>query len=183
MKLHIGCGEKFLPGYIHLDARAYPHVDYVTKADDLSMFESNSIEEIYACHILEHFPRVAMRFDEQHRGGVLVEWHRVLKSNGILRIAVPDFEAIVEEYKHSKNLELIMGLLYGGQNYEYNFHYQTYDFNRLKNLLTQVGFNSVSRYDWHEFLPVGYDDFSRAYIPHMDFENGRLMSLNVIAQK
>ena len=27
------------------------------------------------------------------------------------------------------------------------------------------------------------DDCSRAYLPHMDFENGRLMSLNVVARK
>ena len=61
MKLHIGCGEKFLPGYKHLDVREYPHIDYVTKADDLSMFADESIEEIYACHVLEHFPRAAMK--------------------------------------------------------------------------------------------------------------------------
>ncbi len=83
----------------------------------------------------------------------------------------------------SKNLELIMGLLYGGQNYEYNFHYQAYDFNRLSDLLKEVGFSKIERYDWKDFLPPDYDDFSRAYLPHMDFEKGRLMSLNVIAIK
>ena len=121
--------------------------------------------------------------DESNAGGVLKEWYRVLKFNGKLRIAVPDFNAIVEEYQSSHNLELIMGLLYGGQNYEYNYHYQAYDFNRIDMLLKQVGFSKVERYDWRDFLPKGYDDFSRAYIPHMDFGNGRLMSLNVIAIK
>lgn len=76
-----------------------------------------------------------------------------------------------------------MGLLYGGQNYEYNFHYQTYDFQRLKDLLQHAGFSEVERYDWRDFLPEGYDDYSRSYLPHMDFEQGRLMSLNVIAKK
>lgn len=111
------------------------------------------------------------------------EWYRVLKFGGILRIAVPNFEAIVEEYLSSKNLELVMGLLYGGQNYEYNFHYQTYDFKRLSDLLTAAGFSKVELYDWREFLPPNYDDYSRSYLPHMDFEHGRLMSLNVIAVK
>ena len=60
MKLHIGCGEKFLPGFKHLDVRKYPHIDYVSNADDLSMFDDNSIEEIYACHVLEHFHRSAL---------------------------------------------------------------------------------------------------------------------------
>ena len=106
-----------------------------------------------------------------------------METGGFLRIAVPNFEAIVEEYLSSRNLELVMGLLYGGQNYEYNFHYQTYDFKRLADLLTDAGFSDVQLYDWREFLPAGYDDFSRAYLPHMDFEHGRLMSLNVVATK
>lgn len=65
MKLHVGCGERFLPGWKHLDARKFPHVDYVTdKLDKLDMFADNSVEEIYACHVLEHFTRAEMR-----RGG------------------------------------------------------------------------------------------------------------------
>ena len=184
MKLHIGCGEKYLPGYKHVDARNFPHVDYVTdKLDKLEMFENDSVDEIYACHILEHFPRVAMKPGKGGGSPLLKEWRRVLKVGGILRIAVPNFESIVEEYLSSRNLELVMGLLYGGQNYEYNFHYQTYDFKRLSALLKDAGFSEVKRYDWREFLPADYDDFSRAYLPHMDFEHGRLMSLNVIAIK
>ena len=61
MKLHLGCGERYLPGWKHLDARKFPHVDYVTdKLDKLNMFADNSVEEIYACHVLEHFPRTEM---------------------------------------------------------------------------------------------------------------------------
>lgn len=73
--------------------------------------------------------------------------------------------------------------MYGGQNYEFNFHYNTFDFVYLKNKLLACGFREVKRYDWKEFLPEGYDDYSRAYLPHMDFEHGRLMSLNVEAIK
>lgn len=179
MKLHVGCGERYLPGWKHLDARKFPHVDYVTdKLDKLDMFADNSVEEIYACHVLEHFTRAEMKW-----GGLLNEWNRILEVGGVLRIAVPDFEAVVEEYLSSRNLELVMGLLYGGQNYEYNFHYQTYDFKRLSELLKRAGFSSVERYDWQDFLPPDYDDYSRAYLPHMDFEHGRLMSLNVVATK
>ena len=68
MKLHIGCGEKFLHGYVHVDARKFPHVDYVTdKLNKLDMFEDNSVDEIYACHILEHFTRSEMK---PQQGGV-----------------------------------------------------------------------------------------------------------------
>ena len=176
MKLHIGCGERYLPGFQHLDIRPYPHVDYISRADDLSIFANNSVQEIYACHILEHFTRKAIT-------GVLEEWNRVLCSGGVLRVAVPNFEAITQEYLANGDLERIMGLLYGGQNYEFNFHYQVYDFQRLETLLKGAGFSSVERYRWQDFLPNGYDDFSRAYLPYMDFEHGRLMSFNVVAKK
>jgi len=63
------------------------------------------------------------------------------------------------------------------------YHYTTFDFGYLKELLEKSGFQSIKRYDWKEFLPDDYDDYSRSYFPHMDFENGRLMSLNVIARK
>lgn len=185
MKLHIGCGEKVLKisggdnkieVYKNVDLLDLPHIDYRTSADNLYMIEDNTIEEIYACHVLEHFGR----YDSIK---VINEWYRVLKHNGILRIAVPNFESIVKVYSQGMDIEKIMGLLYGGQNYKYNFHYQTFDFNRLKKLLHASNFKNIQLYNWEEFLPENFDDFSRAYLPHMDFENGTLMSLNVKANK
>ncbi|MDR2599840.1 MAG: methyltransferase domain-containing protein [Oscillospiraceae bacterium] len=155
-----------------MDVIKQDHIDFVGDACDLSFLDDSSIDEIYACHVLEHFKRHEIC-------NVLKEWCRVLKRGGVLRLAVPNFSAICVEYKQCGNLDLVLGLLYGGQDYEYNFHYQVYDFDRIKRLLEDTGFHDVQEYDWKEFLPDGYDDFSRAYLPHMDFENGRLMSLNV----
>lgn len=177
MKLHIGCGKRNLPGYKHFDIRPLDdHIDFIGTADDLSQFLDNSIEEIYACHLLEHFGR-----NDVDR--VLTEWNRVLVEGGILRIAVPDFEAVAAEYTEKHDLSKVMGLLYGGQDYEFNYHFVTFDFATLKEHLEKCGFTGVERYDEKEFLPEDYDDYSRAYLPHMDFQNGRHMSLNVIARK
>ena len=76
-----------------------------------------------------------------------------------------------------------MGLLYGGQDYKNNYHYCTFDYALLSEKLRNAGFVRIERYDWQTFLPDGYDDFSRAYLPHMDFAHGTLMSLNVKARK
>lgn len=175
MKLHLGCGEKYLPGFKHMDVREGSHIDYIGNAENLDMFEDDSIEELYACHLLEHIKRADLL-------GVLKEWNRVLVTGGILRIAVPDFESIVKVYLKEGNLGQLMGLLYGGQNYKYNFHYQTFDLAFIKERLELTGFGDVKRYDWREFIPGGYDDFSKAYLPHMD-TNGQLMSLNITAKK
>ena len=76
-KLHLGCGKRFIPGFIHIDVIDYPHVDHVTSIDNLSIIDDNSIELIYNCHILEHFKR-------REINNVLKEWFRVLKPDGIL---------------------------------------------------------------------------------------------------
>ncbi|MDR0913319.1 MAG: methyltransferase domain-containing protein [Methanobrevibacter sp.] len=91
MKLHLGCGEKYLEGFTHCDIRKYHHVDYVIPVDDLP-FDDESVDEIYACHVLEHFGRHEVL-------NVLKEWSRVLKTDGFLRIAVPDFDSIVNHLK------------------------------------------------------------------------------------
>lgn len=177
MKLHVGCGYRDLPGYKHFDIRKLDgHIDYVGSADNLSQFPDNSVEEIYACHLLEHFGRHKV-------SRVLTEWYRVICVGGVLRLAVPDFGAVVEEYGCTHDLPKLLGLLYGRQDYKYNFHYIAFDFDSLKKRLEDTGFTDVHRYDWRELLPEGYDDCSRAYLPHMDYENGRLMSLNVMARK
>lgn len=46
-----------------------------------------------------------------------------------------------------------------------------------------AGFKDVRRYDWRQTEHKDYDDFSQAYIPHMDKENGLLISLNIEATK
>ena len=176
MKLHIGCGKKFLEGYKHVDIIPYSHVDYECDASDLKMIGDEAATEIYACHILEHVKRSVVT-------DVLVEWYRILKPNGQLRIAVPDFSAIVDEYVKNRDLRTLQGLVFGGQTYDYNYHHVAFDFDMLKDLLEGAGFTGVDRYDWREFLPPNYDDYSRAYLPHMNFENGRHMSLNVVATK
>ena len=175
-KLHIGCGEKYIPGFIHIDIRKFPHVDYVTPANKLDMFADNSVDLIYSCHILEHFQR-------HKTEDVLREWYRVLRPGGILRMAVPDFEKLVEVYLETRNLKLILGPLVGRQDYPENTHYLVFDYPYLSEILQKVRFKNIHKYDWRQTIHKDYDDYSQAYIPHMDKEHGILISLNVECEK
>jgi predicted SAM-dependent methyltransferase len=177
MKLHLGCGKKYIQGYTHVDLLDYEHIDYKVSADKLSFAIDNSIELIYACHILEHFGR-------HEYENVLQEWYRVLKPNGILRLAVPDFDAIVNYYsKNDKNINLFLGLLMGGQKDNYDFHKMIFSYDSLSHSLLKIGFKEVNKYDWKETDHSSMDDYSQSYLPHMDKTNGTLMSLNVEALK
>lgn len=176
VNLHIGCGNRYIPSFVHIDVREFPHVDYVSPADKLDMFADNTVDLIYSCHMLEHIPR-----HDVH--AVLAEWYRVLRPGGILRLAVPDFEKIVEVYLRNHDLSELLGLLVGGQDYAENTHHGIFDFQYLSGILRDVGFKNIRRYDWQQTVHKDYDDFSQAYLPHMDKEHGTLMSLNVEAEK
>ena len=49
--------------------------------------------------------------------------------------------------------------------------------------LEDSGFNNVKLWDWSKTQHSAYDDYSQSYIPHMDKENGSLMSLNIECNK
>ena len=53
MKLHIG-GEQKKDGWKILNIQKKDNVDFIGNITDLSQFENNSIEEIYASHVFEH---------------------------------------------------------------------------------------------------------------------------------
>lgn len=178
MKLHLGCGKRdFGPEWISIDGGDYPHLKY---HDITSLpFEDNSVDIIYASHVLEYFDREEVVL-------ILKEWRRVLKPDGNLRIAVPDFKSICELYLH-KNIpiEKFLGPIYGKMKMLNNtiYHKTIYDFNSLKNLLTICGFYGIIEYDWRNTEHSNFDDHSQAYIPHMDKTNGVLISLNVTSKK
>lgn len=182
LKLHLGCWHRNIPGMVHVDLCDMPHIDYRTSIDKLPMVADGAAELIYSSHSLEYFDR----FEAE---GVLAEWHRVLAPGGTLRVAVPDFDALIEVYKRAGDLKPLLGPLYGRM--EINtpegkrtlYHKTVYNFGHLKFVLQKAGFVNVRRYDWRKTIHKDYDDHSQAYYPHMDKTSGTLVSLNVEADK
>jgi predicted SAM-dependent methyltransferase len=178
-KLHLGCGSKFIPGFFHVDGNEHEHLDVRGPVDKLPFLADDTVELIYACHLLEHFGRKEV-------DAVLAEWFRVLKPGGVLRLAVPDYEACAKLYvggKLSKGLPEILGLMMGGQRDHYDFHKMAFDEASLSDLLKKAGFRETRRWDWRTTEHASLDDYSQAYLPHMDKENGTLVSLNLEAVK
>lgn len=178
MKLHLGCGKRnFGEEWIHIDASSFPHIKY---NNIVSLpFENNSVDVIYASHVISYF-------DRQEIIDVLKEWNRVLKTNGILRLAMPDFESMAKLYVN-KNIDLnfFLGPLYGKMvsGDKTIYHKTTYDLNSIRNIVNQCGFTNVKLYDWRNTEHGNIDDHSQAYIPHMDKDNGTLISLNIECNK
>ena len=177
-KLHLGCGKRYFPGYIHIDREPWDHLDYQRNIENLDIFENNSIDMIYTCHSFVYY-------DDDQALTALKEWYRVLKPRGLLRLATPDFEAISLAYLKFKDLKLVKRLITGYYKFksETTYHKSVFDEPTVCSLMQAAGFKNHHRYDWQDTDFAEYDDYSQAYLPHMDKENGILMSLNLEAVK
>ena len=175
MKLHLGCGNTYLHGWVNVDIFSNVKADLHCDITRLP-YEKGTFDTIYASHVLEHVHRHMVIATLQH-------WRELLKPNGVLRLAVPNFEAVCKRYRATGDLPELMGLLYGGQNMTLNSHTIIFDEAYLTSLLIKAGFSAVAQWDWRLTEHSEHDDFSQSYLPHMDKENGMLMSLNIEAVK
>ena len=173
-KIHLGCGDVDLQGWINIDARNAPHVHIRTESLNLQEFQENSVSEIYLCHVLEHF-------SFQEVKDLLSSFHSKMHKGAVLRISVPDFSALVELYKISGDLKKIEQPLMGGQDYKFNFHKSVFDQDFLNNLLVDAGFSEVLQ--WSPLAEFGKEipDWSSGYV---EYKSQRYpISLNLKAYK
>jgi glycosyltransferase involved in cell wall biosynthesis len=85
LKLHLACGHDYTEGYINIDLYAPEDAVCDARFDVMKLpYPDNSVDEIKAFHIIEHF-----HFFEIQE--VLKEWYRVLKPGGRLWLETPDF--------------------------------------------------------------------------------------------
>ncbi len=124
IRLNIGAGDIALPGFTSIDKKL-GH-----EAGNLREYADGTVDEIYASHVLEHFPAAFV-------SGVVKEWCRVLKPGGRLRIGVPDFRKVAESYIDGKNLPHA-GYIMGGQTDKDDFHFAMFDAETLKDVLEQA---------------------------------------------
>jgi predicted SAM-dependent methyltransferase len=184
LKLNLGCGKKKMHGFVNIDIRKEVHPDVVDDVFLLKTVEPESVDLIYACHVLEHADRKAV-------DGILYNWHHALKPNGVLRVCVPDLRAACQYYLATSDLEAIHGLLYGGQRNDWDFHRVGFDEAALTEALMNAGFLKASRYDWRTTEHAFVDDYSQSYLPAMKYHTrnpigtieGNHVSLNMEAVK
>jgi predicted SAM-dependent methyltransferase len=141
LRLHLG-GKEAKPGWKIVNIQPGPGVDLLGDVRDMSHFSDQSVDEIYASHVLEHIGQQAML-------PTLQGLHRILKPGGELRISVPDIEVlsrvVADASAAMDKRYLAMRMMFGGQVDEHDYHYfgWTWDFMRL--FLGQAGFSRLQR--------------------------------------
>jgi predicted SAM-dependent methyltransferase len=164
-----------MKGFINVDIAPFPGVDVVSDVSILP-FADQSVDLIYSSHVFEHIHRTKTI-------DVLKEWHRVLKVGGIIRLAVPDFQQCVSWYLNNGDLDTIQGLVCGGHKNDNDAHRALFDHKKMKRQLESAGFFDVRSWNWRKTDHADHDDYSQSYLPHMDKEQGMLMSLNLEATR
>lgn len=176
MKINLGCGwRNFGNDWVHIDNGDYNHLDIKTDVSKKLPLADGVADLIYVSHVIAYF-------DREEINTILDDWYRVLKVGGKIRIATPDFLTMSKLYHENViTLDGMLGPMYGkmGMGEEKIYHKTTYDFDSLSMVMEGSGFKDVRRYDWKETEHSEFDDHSQAYIPHMDKDNGTLISLNV----
>lgn len=159
-KLHIGCGENILSGWLNADF--FPHSDMILHLDasDTFPFPTGSFDYIFSEHMIEHI--------SYSNGFVMLsECYRILRNNGKVRISTPNMQFLINLYGCGKS-ELQMEYLKWatdkfGKNISChddtfvinNFvrawgHLFIYDEKTLRSSLGKAGFSKIVRCDLNE---------------------------------
>lgn len=136
LRLNLGGTGVPLEGWTNLDRKegkeAYP-LDV----------PDNSVEEILASHVLEHF-------SHREAGPVAKHWADKLAPGGRIRIAVPDFELIAKAYLADEPID-VQGYVMGGHLDGDDRHGTVFDRESLTELLINCGLERIT--PWKSDMP------------------------------
>jgi len=138
MRLHLGCGDRYFPGFTNVD-KFNTSADILCDVDKLDVGDGEA-EEIYAIHLFEHLPRLKVE-------SILMEWKRALKPGGKLVMELPCLDKIAQMIVNKEpNIRLTLLGLYGdprdaraGMEHKWGWSME-----EMKWQLEQVGFINVS---------------------------------------
>lgn len=138
--MHLGCGHMIFSEFVNCDLHN-PKADVQCDAQILP-FKSDSVNEIYTSHLIEHF-------DYYEAFKALTEWKRVLKIGGLLRIETPDFlnscKALVEAERNQPGSGVGLYPNFFGYPWEKGqTHKFLYTETQLRWTLERVGFREVT---------------------------------------
>lgn len=150
--LNVGCGTDYKKGWINIDNNSDHNIKKLDVNWDLRNplpIDDNSVDFIFNEHFVEHLSPDEARV-------ALTDLMRVLKPGGIMRVAMPDLESVINDYL---NVPLDKDPVIK----EFNM-----DFIQTKAEWINMSFRWWGHqwlYDWDElvrrFHEIGYDDVKR----------------------
>lgn len=145
MKLHLGCGQVYLDGYVNIDYPLSEHtVQQKSVADEFHdltnmRYKAGTIEEVRLHHVFEHFPRTQAI-------ALVASWHSWLQKNGRVHIEVPEFDATAEIFLNpktpAKDRHVAIRHIFGSNEAAWAVHYDGWNEWRFRELFKAFGFKT-----------------------------------------
>lgn len=133
VRLNLGSGKDYIPGWVNVDIEKSYHVDVVADLSKPFPFQDASVDEILASDILEHFTKESgLNF--------LRECYRVLKPGGTITIRTHNIDQIFSQFKNDK--EVLIHFLYGetSETGVFGAHKFAYTEKSMQKVLKKIGF-------------------------------------------
>lgn len=143
IKLHLGCGQKYLKGYTNIDFPLSEHTVQAESpadihADILALrYPAGSIAEVRLHHLFEHFKRPVAC-------GLVASWYSWLEPAGRIHIEVPDLAATAKRISSFlttfRRRAVAERHIFGSHEAPWAVHYEGYTGKTLGKLLDYYGF-------------------------------------------
>jgi SAM-dependent methyltransferase len=192
--LHVGCSWQNKSGLKGFDSDEWREIrfdidpsvspDIVGTLTDMHAVATGSVDAIYSSHNIEHvFPH------EVHT--VLLEFHRVLKEDGIVVLTCPDLLSVCKAVANDKLIDTLyispagpiapIDILYGhrdsvAEGKIYMAHKTGFTYSTLNSALFEAGF----KFNLGAARPSAYDLWFVSFKQHMSNEEGTKIAMSFL---
>ncbi len=146
-KIHLGCGEQILDGYLNVDFPPSAHTLQRTSRADFYAdvrtldFPDGSFAEVRSHHVFEHFDRPTAL-------ALLVRWQRWLRPGGCIWIETPDFDgsarAVLDASLPFADKAVSLRHLFGSHEASWAYHLEGWNDERFRHTLQGLGYADVA---------------------------------------
>lgn len=136
MKLHCGCGNDLKEGYVNIDAQT--PCDLTHDLRNSLPYQDNSIDEIWANDVIQHFSKVEWR-------SIRKDWVRVLKQGGIMHLSCWNFPWVLCMFLLHSDEPYALQRIYGSQDGEFDYFKNGFTWEKLTRELGEAGMGNFQR--------------------------------------
>lgn len=184
VRLHLGCGERHLDGYINIDFPPAEHNVQSTQAADVFAditkleFPEQCIDEIRLHHVFEHF-------DYPLSLAMLCRWRQWLKMGGILVIETPDLEASMDLLRSGhcsyKQKQSVLRHLFGSHEAHWAVHRDGWYREKFEHVLSALGFDDL-KFEFNEWEMTRNIIVQSSKRDNLDIEELKKISKNLLRE-
>lgn len=151
--LVVGCGAEYKTTtpemtWLNLDADPAVKADLRWPVHELHARYAGFFDEIEAKDILEHVPYSEINQDEWLKA--LQSWCWCLARGGVLKVQVPDIEAILSQFHDGRiDFRTANRVIFGESIGPYDRHYQAFTLRQLRQVMEDFGLEITEAYNLH----------------------------------